>query len=480
MWELDYFDTYIYEKQNDQESAAGKAKMGGFKTGFDLHVDFKRVDELVPDLQSRVDGFNPDIIAITCLSPEYNFLIKFFDKIQIPKHTKVVIGGIHTTMAGDEVIDTKMFDLVVLGEGEETFTEILSKVESGESLSLIKGSYFRNRISGEITKNPKRNLLPADKLWDIERDFSFYDESYFLRPFDGKKIKRNDIEISRGCPYHCAYCGNSVLKDFNKGLGKYVKARPIESSINEMKNLVKNYGIDIFAFQDECFLSHPLWWIKEFMDAYKKEINKPYTFMTRAETITEDRIQLLLSYGLPFQTAIGVESGSNRILLDVCERSCTIDKIIRAFGILNKHKIRTNTFFIVGFPFEKRKDTLKSIVLCKKILPSVASVSIFQPYPGQKLTKVCVDNKFIEKDVQPGTFTSDSLLDMPSPYLSKSEITNIWRVFMLYASLPKKHRKDIEKCEKDYENNQDLYKDLMKIRWDDWDLSKIKGDAKLV
>jgi anaerobic magnesium-protoporphyrin IX monomethyl ester cyclase len=479
-WEVDYFDTYIYKKKADYEAAAGKAKTGGFKPGFELNLDYKKIDRLIPDLQSKIDNNTPDVIAITCLSPEYNFLMTFFGKIKMPSNTKIIIGGIHATLSGDTVTKTGMFDLVALGEGEETFLEILSKVEGGENLSSIPSTHFFNRFTGEITKNPLRKLLPTNKLWEIDRDFSFFDEEFFVRPFDGKKIKRNDIEISRGCPYHCSYCGNSALKLFNAGLGKYVKTRPIISSINEMKNLVDKYKIDIFSFMDECFLAHPISWLKEFMDAYKAEINKPYFFMTRPETITEKNITFLLDYEIPFQPSIGVESGSDDILLNVCDRSCTVNKIIPAFEILNKHKIRTNTFFIVGFPFEKREDTIKSIKLCKQIKPSVSSISIFQPYPGQKLTKVCIDNGFISPDDMGGTFATDSLLNMPPPYLSKSEITNLWRVFMLYAMLPEEYHNDIEKCELDYENHQELFDKLVKIRWDKWDLSKIKGDIKLV
>ena len=75
---------------------------------------------------------------------------------------------------------------------------------------------------------------------------------------------------------------------------------------------------------------------------------------------------------------------------------------------------------------------------------------------------------------------TDSLLNMPAPYLSKTEITNLWRVFMLYAMLPEEYHDDIKKCEMDYENNQELFDKLVKIRWEKWDLSKIKGDIKLV
>jgi radical SAM superfamily enzyme YgiQ (UPF0313 family) len=481
-WELDYFDTWRYKDEDFMRVEQEKIKNGGFKMGYNLqqHVD-KTYDQITVDLQNKIDQFKPDLIAISALSTEYKFLLTFFNKIIIPQTTKVIIGGMHATMKYEEIIESKLFDLVAFGEGEETFEEVLFKIKNNYHINDIKGTYFYDKNLDVIVKNSKRPLLPANKLWETQRDFSFYeDDEYFFRPFDGKKIRRYEMETARGCPWNCAYCGNSALKAFNKGLGKYVKTRPIESSIKEMKILKEKFKVDIFAFQDECFFAHSKTWLKEFMDQYKLEINKPFLLMTRPETITEENIKLILSYDLPFQASIGVESGSEYILKKVCERTCTNEKVIKAFKILAKNKIRASAFFIVGFPFETREDVFKSINLCKKLKPSIVSLGIFQPYPGQKLTDTCINEEFITKDQIPGVFVSDSLLKMPEPYMSAKEIKDIWRVFMLYATLPKKYYKDIEKCENEYHNQQDLYNKLVKLRWNEYDFGNKKGDKKLI
>ncbi len=478
-WEVDYFDTWSYEKGVD--SSSDKEKAGGFKPGFSLIKDATRpFSTIAPDLQKKIDAFGPDLIAVTALSHEYEFLLKFFPQIKVPEKTKIIIGGIHAILARDEVAETKLFDLVAFGEAEGLFGPLLERLEKGESLGGIAGTYQCLRKTGEIFKNPKRELLPAEKLWEVEHDFSFFSPDYFLRPFDGQKIRRYDIEIARGCPYNCAYCGNSALKEFNRGLGRYVKTRPIDSSMRHMKRMKDEYKIDIFQFTDECFLAHPVSWLREFMDRYKAEINKPYIPQTRSETISEEKIDLLLSYGIPFQVSVGVESGADHILNDICDRMCTQKQVMDAFEILNRRKIRTNAFFMIGFPFEKREDFFSTVELCRKIRPSVASVAIFQPLPGQKATKMCIEKGFITGKEPMATFTSHSLLKMPAPYLSGEEIHDLWRTFVLYSSLPKEYYGDIEKCEKDIANNQELFERLIKLRWEKYDLSKEKGDIPLL
>jgi len=470
-WEVDYFDTYIYQKQV-KSGELEREKLAGFKAGVSNVLEEKNekyFEDILPDLQNRIDEYNPDLIAITALSTEYAFLLTFFDKITYPKETKVVIGGIHATFRPDNVVKSKLFDLVAVGEGEDIFSELLDKLEQNKNIDNISGTYFYNKETGEIKKNKMRMLLSAEKLWATKRDNTLFDgDAYFLRPFDGGRYYRYEMEISRGCPFNCTYCGNSTLKALTKGLGKYVKVRPIESSIQQMEELIEMFNIEIFSFQDECFLSHPIKWLKEYMDAYKARVNRPYLFMTRAETVSEEKIQLLLSYGIPFQASIGVESGSIDIL-EMLNRKATPDKIIKAFDILNKYKIRTSTFFMIGLPFETREDAFKSIELCKKVKPSVVSIAIFQPYPGQSITQTCIENKFIPEEIIPGGFNNDSVLTMPKPYMSSKEITNLWKTFILYAMLPKKYWKDIEKCEKDLKNNQDLFKKLLNIRWEKYD-----------
>jgi hypothetical protein len=69
---------------------------------------------------------------------------------------------------------------------------------------------------------------------------------------------------------------------------------------------------------------------------------------------------------------------------------------------------------------------------------------------------------------------------MPTPYLSSKEIRDLWRVFILYSSLPYTLYDDILKCEKDYENNMNLYEELINLRWSKYDFAKEKKDIILI
>lgn len=463
-WESAYFDTCHYEKRRDSmedRESSGEFKPSGRKESLNLQPK----DRLVLDLQNLIETFSPNMLCISCMSFEYEFLLTFFKKINIPRSTLVAIGGIHAILKTDEVIGSGLFDLVCIGEAEGVFAELLTKIEREQNISNIKNFYFYDKVKGEIVKNQKSALLNSDRLWASKLDYSLFDEKYFLYPFDGKIYKRYGFEVSRGCPFDCTYCGNTSLKESYKGLGSFVRTRPIESIKEYMQKLTKEYGIEVFYLQDECFFAHPISWLKELSDWYGKFIKKSFIIQTRPETVSEEKIELLKRMNAPFsQVSIGVESGSEKILYELCQRKTEICKIIEAFDLLHKHNIRTCAFFMIGFPYETRKDIFESIKLCRRINAKVSIVSIFQPMPGQRLRDICIREGFITGNEQLQTFTGGSILRMPQ--ISQEEIANLRRVFMLYAKLPEKYYSDIELCEKDYSRNKGLYEKLVELRWE--------------
>ncbi|MCK5602894.1 B12-binding domain-containing radical SAM protein [Candidatus Pacearchaeota archaeon] len=462
-WNVSYFDTTYYQKP--QDAFEDKELTGGFKPGYiTVKKEMLPIERLITDFQSQIDEFAPDILAITSMSCDFQYLMSFFPQIKIPEDTIVMIGGIHSILQPEKVIETGLFDLVCIGQGEKTFDEILTRIEKNDSIIDIEGTYFRDRKSGNVIRNSRGKLLEQDELWKVEPDYSFFDNRYFSYPFDEQMVNILLLEVARGCPYSCTYCGNSALRRIYRGLGKYICTRPLDSTFYILNKMVKKHNIDIVNIVDECFLSHSQPWLERFAERYAADIHKPFLIQTRPETVTETNIKILFSCGAPFfQVGMGVESGSENILFDVCNRRTKVKDIIRAYDLLNEYNIRGNAYFMIGFPYETRDDIFKTIELCRRINSSINSVSIFQPLPGQKLTELCIKEGFITGNEPMATFTSGSVLKMPQ--ISAKEILNLRRTFMLYAKLPKEYYPEIEKCERDFEGNQDLFEKLVNLRW---------------
>ena len=161
---------------------------------------------------------------------------------------------------------------------------------------------------------------------------------------------------------------------------------------------------------------------------------------------------------------MGIESGAQRVVSEVCNRKINVQPLIESYHKMRREGFRTNAYYMMGFPTETREDIFETVKLCREVNSDVDSVSIFQPYPGLPLTEMCKEKGYISGDETLPAFTEKSIINQPS--ISAEEVTNLRKVFLLYAKLPQKYWADIKKCEMNMDENQDLYEKLIALRWE--------------
>jgi len=456
-----YFETSFYHKR----STAGEDRMrfGEFKpVKIEDAIELQPFEFMYKDFTSILSSFRPDILAVTANSLEYDIFCDLMKEIIIPiPKPFIIVGGCHATIAPDEVIKNQHVDALCIGEGEEAWKEFLQKYAKKEDISSIKNLWVKT--ANGLKKNPLRPLISEDRLWNKPIDFSYFDNRHFLKPFDGKILRRCLIELSRGCPYNCSYCVNSALKATYRGLGKWFRIRPFES-LKEGINQVVQMGCEILQIQDECFFNIPVDILEKFCIWYSQKIQLPLILQTRPESITEDKVRLIAGIGVPVQITCGVESGSERILHKICNRHMTLAKIKDAFSIIKKYKLRSNAYTMIGFPTETREEVFQTISLIREIKPDLSIMSIFYPFQGVKLRQYCLDKGYINGDEKARTFTDASILK--NQPMSSGEIAALRRTYKLYISLPDKYFPQIELCEKDYENHKNLFNELVNLSWE--------------
>ena len=463
-WDYRYFDTAFYKKGMD--STVEKEITGGFKPAPKETIPEIISEEfLIRDFQNILDDYKPDVIAITAMTDCYQYLMGYFPKLKIPKNTTVVIGGTHSLHNTNEILKTGLFDISCFGQGEAIFPEILSRIKKGEDINGIPGTSTIDDINGKINITPVSPALQENELWAVQPDYSEYDARYFNYPFDGNKVNMFWLEVGRGCPYACTYCEAPQLRALYKGNGKYVLSRPMDDIFKTIRDVEKRFSVDVFNITHECFLSQRTEWIEEFCKRWKKEVKKSFLIQTRVETLDTKKLELLKSTDVPvIQVGMGIESGSQRILTDICNRQMKVERLIENYKILRDWKFRTNAYYMIGFPTETRDEVFETIDLCSQVHSDVDSVSIFQPYNGLPMTNLAKSKGWIKEGAKIPTFTDASIIEQPT--LTAREVANLRRVFMLYAKLPKKFWPDVEKCEVDYDNNKALFKKLIALRWE--------------
>lgn len=377
-------------------SLSAVLKRDGHRTDlFDTtFYDYKKEYALiVDDLKKKIDAFNPDLLAISCRSMEFPFVLKLLGSIKDLKVTNI-LGGPHPTVAPEEVISESLVNMVCIGEGEEALSELLHKMTQKEDISRIPNIWVKQ--GGQIFRNGVRPLIQnLDSLpypdWDI------FDERHLIWEFARNKYRRGTFEMSRGCPYACTYCINPSLRNIYRGKGKYYRERSIERIIEEIVHYRDKYNFNMVYFIDESFLAKKPETIRALSKIYREKVNLPFTLMVRPEGVTKERALIVKNAGCCL-LAIGIESGDEEYRREILNRRMSQEQIVNAFKIAKEAGLTTYSFNMVGLPYKNRRMVFDTINLNRKVKPDAIQVTMFYPFPGTKLRDICKQEGFIQHE----------------------------------------------------------------------------------
>ena len=220
----------------------------------------------------------------------------------------------------------------------------------------------------------------------------------------------------------------------------------MEQLRKELKNFVEHYEPTAIFFVDDSFLARPRQEIFDFCDMYE-EIGLPFWFNSRAENCEADTLARLKEVGC-YRMTFGIECGNEEYRANVLDRKITNEKYLKHFEIINKCGIPWNFNVILGLPGETRELVMDTVEICRQIRGyDSLGVSIFTPYSGAELRKLCLKNGWMDDQILSGHIASQSVLKMPPPCLTADEISALAVTFPLYCYYPKSEWDQIKRSE---------------------------------
>lgn len=458
-FDVSLFDTtyYNWEDTNFEQKRVELLQLRPFSYK-EKGVYYKETD-MYEDLVEQVDAYQPDLIAITLVEDTYDLgmsLLAAISHFNVP----VVAGGVYVTFAPDEVLANDNVDLVCVGEGEDALVELCQKMSRGEDYASIQNLWLKR--DGRVIKNPLRKLKDINTLPFI--DYDIFDRKRLYRPMQGKIYTMIHVEIDRGCPYDCTYCGAPHLRRlfFDQGCGVYYRRKDADRVIKEMKFLAAKYNPDYINFNSEAFLAKPFAELKKFAEKYQ-EIGLPFWCQTRPETVTEEKIRLLKDMGCQ-NLQFGIEHGNEEFRKKVLNRHYSNKQLLEALRIVEKYSIAYTVNNIIGFPDETRELIFDTIQVNREINPATMNVCLFTPYRGTRLYQYCIEKGYMTKEDKVHQLLDSVPLDMPS--ITYEELKGLQRTFPLYARLPETMFEQIKAAEKFDPAGDEMYGKLSKIFYD--------------
>jgi anaerobic magnesium-protoporphyrin IX monomethyl ester cyclase len=327
------------------------------------------------------------VVGITANTTQITAAWRDADLVKSLSEAFVVFGGPHPTSLPEESATRPSVDVVVRGEGEETWLELLSRLASTQQpgagmLQPIAGITYEGK-DGHVISTPDRPPIPVEELngMSLPAWHLFKLERYTnLQPTVDQVVGTSlPILTSRGCPYRCSYCSQIGPRRW--------RARSVESVVAEWRWLVREQGVAEIGVLDDSFnidRQRVLSICRRLVDEGLNHV--PWIMINgiRANLADEEVLGAMKKAGC-IRAAFGVESGNQAILDTVVDKHLTLEQVRSAFEAARAVGLETIGFFIVGLPGETEKTMDDTIRFACELDPVVANFSIATPFPGTQM-----------------------------------------------------------------------------------------------
>jgi len=339
------------------------------------------------DIKKSIKAIDPktDIIGVSIMfSQEWPQVRDYIKQIREAfPDASIIVGGEHpTAMPEYSLRDCPAIDYVVRGEGELTLLDVVHRLRTGSVVEEVAGvCYLANNVFIETSISArmadiKEMPRPAWHLIDVE---PYFQPNFTMGISHGRNMA---MLATRGCPYQCTFCSSPSM-----WTTRYVM-RPVSDVVDEIEDHIKEFGANSIDFYDLTAIVKRDWIIQFIAELDRRNLNITWQLPsgTRSESLDEEVIQGLARTGCEY-LVYAPESGSKRTL-EMIKKRVNLDNLEKSIRIAVKNGIITKVNFIIGFPFETRREileTLRFVLKLALIKVDDCNITMFSPYPGSEL-----------------------------------------------------------------------------------------------
>jgi len=306
----------------------------------------------------------------------------------------VIWGGYHPSTEPVQTLKNPYIDIVIRGQGEIPFKEVVGKLKKKESLGEIPGISYKE--GGKIIENRDQEFKPLDSFPPIP-----YDMIDVEGHVKGYKFAKRCIDYysSLGCAAGCDFCSEPLF------CGRRWSGLPAQTVVSELEYLAKTHNIDTFMIRDSDFFINVSRVKKICSLLIGKNSGIRLTSVNgRMELLSrmDDEVWGLLRKAGICEIFIGFESGLQEAL-DVMNKGAKTSQIKACIDKCIKHDIDIRGSFMVGIPgvkakeevtrtFEEIHHIISAYGKMGKLKHMDILLSFFTPYPHTKLYEASVKN----------------------------------------------------------------------------------------
>lgn len=355
-------------------------------------VDATICDRPWTDLENILARNKYDVVGVTCSAATFHSDAIYASRLirnTLPD-SLIIGGGGHFTINAERILsDNPEIDCIVLGEGENTFLDLIKRIDAdtfhvGDG---IEGVAFRKentvRISCGLSLIADLDTLPFPAYHKIQLD-------HFIYTMHGMGRRAVGLSTSRGCSDKCSYCSESILWNASW------RGRSGPLVVEEMKMLNRDYQKSLFVFNENSFNQD-----RKRNEAFLESLGRSglkcdFWFQSRVKDILRDR-DLIDDYkrlGL-YEVMLGIESISPETLKNYTKKQ-TVEQIREAAELLRSKGIMVMTNVMFG-DVDDTEETLSDIYDFVTDIGDFLVLCITTPLPGTRYYDAALSQGRIEE-----------------------------------------------------------------------------------
>lgn len=326
----------------------------------DINTDLKdlRYVWTKKQVRDRVRGYDTLLMSIMTFNFKYAVTVARIFKECNP-NGRVIVGGVHASVDLAQMINTKEFDTVIQGPGENVIVDMINNLCEGQT-------YVTKHLNNSLNSWPTINRsLCSSPLEDY---------SPLVKP------PTITMLTSKKCKYSCSFCNEGKLFDNEERMSP-------RKVIEDLNKTYREFKFKSVIFHDSNFLTDPQW-LRRFIVYYIHYARKRWPCWAAGRTDFVCKNPNLIKGMVDFTNfetiSLGLESGSDNVL-KILRKGCTADQNHEAIGICNKLDLRIYANIMLGIPGETKADAMKTVDMVNSINNPIVAVSFYSPYAGTTL-----------------------------------------------------------------------------------------------
>ena len=319
----------------------------------DWEIVYREYDELPDDAATTIAAEGFGVVAISSLTARIDETYALSRQLRAAG-LLVILGGLHVSALPIEA--ESQSDIVVKGEGERIWPQVIADIEHGTWRSLYDSSVTASPSSfHELHPVPRYDLLDLDRY------------------------NRLTLQTTRGCPLHCSFCAAS------RTISPYRK-KSLAQIRRELESILALWPRPFIELADDnTFVDKK--WARELV---RLLADHPVKWFTESDISLADDPELLHLLGGSgcAQILIGLESAASESMRSVDSQDWKSRRhrhYKEQIKRIQEHGVSVNGCFIIGFDqdgpdiFQRTLDFIDSLEL------SEVQITLLTPFPGTPL-----------------------------------------------------------------------------------------------